>query len=225
MKRDLQRIGWAVILVLAAGASVAGDSGAVNAALKQVSKATKGVRGIVADVEYAETVGKRPIRGSAKLYVSFEGLVRVEVGGDSPRTVIFNSPYLYIHQEADHTVEIYDVTFNPHLLGQYILLGFVPNGKAMKKSFHVELVKNSTLDGSPVLSFLMTPKEEAAALAIGRIQLWVDPESGLPAQHKIIHAAGESRLDIRYLSMSRDDELSPSLFQPRWPAGTKTIPM
>ncbi len=111
------------------------------------------------------------------------------------------------------------------MLGQYILLGFVPNGKAMKKSFNVELVKNSTLDGSPVLSFLMTPKAEEVARAIARIQLWVDPESGLPAQHKIIHAAGESRLDIRYLSISRDDELPPSLFQPKWPAGTKTVQM
>ncbi len=218
-------MGWMVVGFLVAGASAGGDSRSVGAALKQVSKATKGVRGIVAEVEYTETVGKRTINGSGKLYVSFDGLVRAEVGGDAPRTLIFTPPYLYIHRQAENTVEIYDVTFNPHLLGQYLLLGVVPNGKAMKKSFRVELVKHSTLDGSPVLSFLMTPKWEEAARAIARIQLWVDPQSGLPAQHEIVHAAGESRLDIRYLSMSRDDELSPSLFQPNWPAGTKTVPM
>ena len=225
MKRNSHWIAWVVVGVLAAGTSAGGDSGSVNAALKQVSKATKGVRGVVAEVEYTETVGRRPINGSGKIYVSFDGLVRAEVGGDLPRTLIFNPPYLYIHREADRTVEVYDITFNPHMLGQYMLLGFVPNGKDMKKSFKVELVPNSMLDGNPVLSFLMTPKAEEIALAMGRIQLWVDPESGLPAQHKLIHASGESQLDIRYLSMSRDDELSPSLFQPRWPAGTKTVPM
>ena len=218
-------IHWLVIGVLAAGVSVAGEPGSVGAALKQVSKSTKGVRGIVAEVEYTETIGKRTINGSGKLYVSFEGLVRAEVGGDAPRTLIFAPPYLYIHRVADRTVEVYDVTFNPHLLGQYVLLGFVPNGKDMKKMFKVELVQNTALDGSPVLNFLMTPKAEEVARAIARIQLWVDPESGLPAQHKIIHAMGESRLDIRYLSMSRDDELSRSLFQPRWPAGTETVQM
>ncbi len=104
-------MGWTVVGFLVAGASAGGDSGSVNAALKQVSKATKGVRGIVAEVEYTETVGKRPINGSGKLYVSFDGMVRAEVGGDTPRTLIFTPPYLYIHREADHTVEIYDVTF------------------------------------------------------------------------------------------------------------------
>ena len=225
MKREMYLIGWVVIGVLVAGASVGGDSGSVNAALKQVSRATKGVRGIVAEVEYAETVGKRSINGSGKLYVSFDGMVRAEIGGDTPRTLIFTPPYLYIHREAEQTVEIYDVTFNPHMLGQYVLLGFVPNGKAMKKSFNVERVKNSTLEGNPVLNFLMTPKAEEVARAIARIQLCVDPESGLPARHKIIHAAGESQLDIHYLSMSRDDELPPSLFQPKWPAGTKIVQM
>ena len=93
-------IHWLVIGVLAAGVSAAGDSGSVGAALKQVSKATKGVRGIVAEVEYTETVGKRTINGSGKLYVSFDGSVRAEVGGDAPRTLIFTPPYLYIHRES-----------------------------------------------------------------------------------------------------------------------------
>ncbi len=223
MRREFRRIAWVVAAVLVAGTSPGG--GSVDAALRQVSKATKGVRGIVAEIDYAEVAGKRSINGSGKLYVSFDGMVRAEVGGDTPRTLIFVPPHLYIHRENERIVEIYDVTLNPHMLGQYLLLGFVPNGNAMKKSYRVELVKNSTLDGRPVVSFLMTPKWDEAARAISRIQLWVDPQSGLPARHQIVHAAGGSRLEIRYLSMSRDDELPPSLFQPNWPAGTKTVQM
>jgi outer membrane lipoprotein-sorting protein len=209
------------------GAFVAGTSlgGPADGALKQIGKAMKGVRGVVAEIEYAETAGKRSFSGSGKLYLTFDGSVRVEIEGEAPGTLIFLPPHLHIYREAQSTVEIYDVTFNPHMLGQYVLLGFVPNGKDMKKNYAVEQVPNSPLDDRPVLSFLLTPKWEEAALAIGRIQLWVDPESGLPLQHLMLHSAGESRLDIRYRSISRDDELSPSLFRPDWPAGTKTVRM
>ena len=220
MKRAILSI---AIGVLSVGASTAG--GSVDAALKQVTKATKGVRGIVAEIEYAEIVGKRPINGAGKLWVSFDGLVRAEVGGDTPRTLIFAAPYLYIHDPSAKTVEIYDITFNPHMLGQYILVGFVPSGKALKKHFEVALARDSTLDGRPTLKFMMIPKSEEIARAVARIELSVDPQSGLPAQHKIFHALGETQLIIRYLSMSRDDELSPSLFQPRWPPGTETVRM
>jgi outer membrane lipoprotein-sorting protein len=223
MKLEARLLGLLMTGVLAAGVSAAGDAGATNSALKQVSKATKDVLGIVAEVEYSEIVGKRSIDGSGKLYVNFAGLVRAEIGGDNPRTVLFSPPYLYVHRKEDEVVDFYDVTSNPHRLGQYILLGFVPAGNAMKKRFNVELVETGTLDGSPVLNFLMTPKLKEVARAIARIQLWVDPENGLPLQQKIFHAASDTRLEIRYRSMTRDDELPASLFQPDWPDGTTTI--
>ena len=103
---------------------------------------------------------------------------------------------------------------------------FVPTGKALKELFNVQLVENSTLDGEPVLSFLLTPKPKklkAAAEAIARIQLWVDPQSGLPVRHEIVHAAGMTELKIRYLNISRDDELPDTLFIPDWPAGTTIV--
>jgi outer membrane lipoprotein-sorting protein len=226
MKRRLRWIGWIMVGVLGVGVNAGGDSAAVKAALKQVSKTTKGVRGIVAEVEYAEIVGKRSINGAGKLYVHLAGALRAEIAGDEPRTMLFNPPYLYIHRQADRVVEAYDVTSNPHRLGQYVMLGFVPAGSALKQRYNVQLVEDSTLDGKPMLNFLMTPKPDksaAAAGAIARVELWVDPESGLPAQHQIVHAAGEAQLKVRYLSMSRDDTLSDSLFRPDWPAGTTVI--
>jgi outer membrane lipoprotein-sorting protein len=226
MKHGIHWVGWLMVGVLGAGVSAGGGSAAVNAALKQVSKATKGVRGIVAEVEYAEIFGKRPINGSGKLYVHFAGYSRAEIAGDEPRTVLFSPPYLYVHRHADQVVEVYDVASNPHRLGQYVMLGFVPAGSALKRRFDVQLVESSTLGGEPVLNFLITPKPKKSAdiaRAIARIQLWVDPESGLPTQHEIVHASGEVQLKVRYLRVSRDDALSDSLFLPDWPTGTKII--
>jgi outer membrane lipoprotein-sorting protein len=219
--RGIRLAVWVAIVLLAVG-NVAATSGEAKSALKQVTKATKGVRGVVADVEYSQVIGKRSINGEGKLYAHFAGIMRVEIGGNDPRSVIFTPPLLYIYVHADEVVEVYDVTSNPHRLGQYLMLGFVPNGNALKERFDVELIENSTLDGKPVMNFLLAPKPKkakAAAAAIARIQLWVDPESGLPAQHEIVHAMGEARLKVRYLSVSRHDELPDSLFVPDWPEG------
>jgi len=224
--RGIRLAGWVVVVLLATCANAAKETEATNAALKQVTKATKGLRAIVADVEYSEVLGKRTINGSGKLYVHFAGILRVEVGGDEPRTVLFSPPLLYIHRHADKVVEVYDVTSNPHRLGQYVMLGFVPTGNALKERFNVQLAADSTLDGKPVLNFLLAPhpkKSKMAAGAIARIQLWVDPQSGLPVRHEIVHAAGEAELRVRYLSVSRDDELPDSLFRPDWPDGITTI--
>ncbi len=218
--------GWILFGVLGAGVSAGGDKAAVNAALKQVTQALGDVRGVVADVEYAEIVDQRPIHGTGKLYVSSLGYMRAEIGGDEPRTVLFHPPRLYVYRPADRVVEIDDLTENADRLAQYLMLGFVPAGRALTKGYDVQLVDNAELEGKPVVHFLITPKAKkakAAARAIARIQLWADPATGFPAQHQIVHAAGVVELNVRYRNVTRDDTLEDALFQPLWPEGTTVM--
>ena len=104
-----------------------------------------------------------------------------------------------------------------------------PNGEAVTiadpipPQFDVQMVENATLDGKPVFNFLMVPKSKDLTRSVARIQLWVDPETGLPLQHKIFHASGETQLEVRYVSIELEDELSVSLFQPKWPDGVEQI--
>ena len=218
--------GWILLGALGANVHAEGDSTALNAALKQVTAALGDVRGVVADVEYAEVVNRRPINGTGKVYVNLRGAMRAEIGGDEPRTILFLPPNLYVYRPADKSVKVNDLTDNPDRLAQYLMLGFSPAGSAMKKAYDVRLVDNATLEGKPVLSFLLTPKSKKAkdaARAIARIQLWVDPATGLPAQHQIVHSQGVVELNVRFLNATRDDALPDALFRPQWPEGTKLI--
>ncbi len=223
MMCGMRRAGWALVGLLAVSTLSAGDSKEAKAALKKITAATKGVQALVADVEYSETVEKRSTVASGKIYAHFAGFFRVELGGDEPRTILFSYPLLHIHRQAAQVVEIYDVTLNPDRLGQYLALGFVPNGNALRVLYNVQWVENSILDGRPMLGFVLTPESEFTARAIARIELWVDPQSGLPVQHKITHALGAVHLSARYTNMVRDDGLPAALFQPDWPAGTVII--
>ena len=83
MKSRIRWIGCLVVGILGAGVSVAGDAAAVNAALKRISKATKGLRGVVAEAEFSEIAGDRSIEGAGKLYVHHAGVARAEIASDS----------------------------------------------------------------------------------------------------------------------------------------------
>jgi hypothetical protein len=167
-----QFIRWIVAIAMVVGAldgSPALAADPAKGAMKQVSQALKDVRGVEAEIVWVETVRERPREGRGKIYVSFDGWVRAEVGGESRRVVLFVPPYLYEHRVQDKRVEIYNVLTNPHRLGQYILLGFVPAGTAMKKKYEVSLIPNAILDGNPTTSFLLGPKDDEVSSAIARI--------------------------------------------------------
>jgi outer membrane lipoprotein-sorting protein len=223
MKRWVRPLVWLALAGLAGGPSLAKTSNEASAALKEISKAINGVQAVVAQVEYTETVDRRKVTGTGTLSISLDGLARADIGGHAPITVLYFPPYLYRHRKTDEIVEVYNVALNPNRLAQYVLLGFVPAGADMKKDYNVELVANATLDDKPVLSFLLTPKDKAAAKAIARIVLWVDPETGLPMQQQIIHAVGGTELFVRYLSVSLEDELPDTLFHATWPEGTTKV--
>ncbi len=224
--RSISWAGWVLCAVLCAHVSAGEDATALNAALKQVTKALGDVRGVVADVEYNEVVERRPIHGTGKLYVDFRGYMRAEIGGDEPRTVLFHPPNLYVYRPSRQSVEVDDVTTNPDRLAQYLVVGFAPAGSAMKKGYDVQLVGNATLDDRPVLNFVLTPnakKAKEAARAVARIQLWVDPATGFPARQLVVHASGLVELDARIHNATRDEALPETFFQPNWPEGTKVI--
>lgn len=214
------------ILILAAClAATVGSAGetdkAASDALKQVSRAIEKVVGIQAEVEYSEIVWDKPIKGTGTIFVRFDGRARLEIGGESPRSVLLIPPYLYIHTHAEERVELFDLTFNPNRLGQYVMLGFAPAGSELKKKYGVVLTGGDALDGSPAISFLLTPKSKEVAAAIARIQLWVDPTSGLPLRQEVVHALADTKLQVRYLNMTLRDDLDPELFLPNWPEGTE----
>jgi outer membrane lipoprotein-sorting protein len=220
--RHARWIACALLVSALAGRAGAGDD-ALADALRQVSKATRGLRALVADVDYTETVAKRTFEGTGTLHVHVNGMMRVDVQGDLPRTVLLVGPLLHVHRHHETVVEIYDVVWNPNVLGQYAMLGFAPAGKELKKDYDVQLVPDAEVDGAPALSFLMKPKSKEAAAAVARIQLWVDPQTGLPLKHEIVHVSNDTRLSVRYRNMKRQDDLPGTIFRPEWPAGTTTV--
>lgn len=219
---------WLMFLLLGPVvlAASAGEPADLDAVLTQAARALEGMQGIVAEVDFSETVGEQSIDGAGTLHLTLDGFVRAEIGGSQPRTLLYTPPFLYIYRHSDAVVAVHDLTSNPDLLGQYITVGFNPAGRALRKRFDVRLESSGPVDGVPSHVLELTPKskqKKGRADAVAWIRLWLDAETGLPLQQEIVHRAMGTKLVIRYRSIARDEAPKGSLYRPDWPEGVTVV--
>lgn len=193
----------------------------LKSALQAIDKATRELDAVEGEAHYEELFQSRTISGSGKVQASFKGRFRAEVSGSDARTILVTPPYVYIYKPLEQVVETYLTPSHPDLLVQYAVLGFGPTGTALKKQYDVKLLREDTLDDRNVLVFRLSPKSKEAASVISNIVLWIDTASWLPAQQLILHSTSGIQVTVRYLSLTRNDDLPDEFFKPDWPAGTK----
>ena len=225
MTRSIRQVtAIAVLALLAAAPALAksGDTWTVKSALKHIDKVTKDVRGVAAEVHWNQLQGSVTIDGVGQVRVTMDGKFRADVAGSSPRNIIGVPPTFWVHNPGTETVDIYNMFAKPELLVQYVLLGFSPRGNDLKRLYDVKLIRESMLNDRPALQFGLTSKSKLIERSISSMQLWVDIETGLPAQFVILHTGG-MQITVDYLEMKRDDDLPDSLFQPDWPEGTEVF--
>jgi len=226
----MRRIGGRIAVVFCFWLSVAGPSWAQEASgkqwslksvLKQMDKATKGLKRIAGEVHWDEKGAARPFSGSGKVYVDFKGNIRAEVEGSTPRTFLALLPRIYLYRPYEELVESYYVPDHPDLLSQYALVGFYPTGSMLKQDYKITLVSQGMLeDGREAVRLELLPRSRAAQAAILPLALWVDTASWLPAQMEIRHKTAPVHVKLTFTGLVKDDLITNETFEPRWPEGT-----
>jgi len=212
-----------VTVALSQGGADPGAGWTVSAVLKEMDQAMKDNRPVKAQVRWDEMLAGQKATGTGTMYVDLEGKVRAEVGGDNPRTVLALPPFLHVYRPLMETVENYYTPSYPDLLAQYVLVGWVPSGGAIKKQYKVKLLREETLDDRNVVVLSLDPKSKPVKQAISSIVIWIDTATWLPAQQLLRHSSGGMQVTVRYLEVSRDDDVSDDFFQSKWPPGTQMI--
>lgn len=214
-------LGLLAVAVMAGNAAVA-DQSPVDSLLKQIDKTTKGVKGLTAEATLVEIeAGEEKTNRTGPAYISMEGKLRIELGGDDPQTILCTPTDLYMHYPSKMVYEQFKLKQHPEKVLQYALLGFAPLGTALKQDFLITLIEESSLDGSKVALLELTPTEDDLRSVVSKIQLWIDQSTYLPIQQKMFHGSADTYLEVRYRDVSREDKLDQAKFKPSWPKGTK----
>jgi len=206
MKKQVnhRRLPWAVALLLLGGAAESAEW-TVGDALKQIDKATKGLRGLTGDVMVTDQqTGTQAATIEAKASIRTDGSMRLDAA-DGSKTILCTPSKMFVH------------------LAQYALVGFAPRGSQLKKDFLLTVVEaDGTLDDKSIVLLELTPKAEKLRAAVSKIHLWVDQANWLPAQQRIFHGGAETHITVSYSNLSRNDKLDNKLFAPKWPKGTRS---
>lgn len=192
-------------------------------ALKQMDKVVKAHIGVSGTIEYEELYRSRTVGGSGTIHVRFDGRIRAEIGGNSPRTFLVRPPYLQIYRPVDESVEVLTLGANPDMLAQYALLGFTPAGSDLKKAYDLILTEQTVVDGRDMLILDLTPKSKATAKVITKIRVWVDIGNWLPAGLLVFHKPSGIQVSVRYSDVTPQDALPDTLFKSDWPEETRMI--
>ncbi len=194
----------------------------VNDALKQIDKATKGMRGLTGEVTLTDQqAGAEAGSMDGKVSIRMDGRIRMEAEGDNPKAVLCIPGKMFVYEPGKSAVTEYPLAKHPDKLAQYTLVGFAPRGAALKKDYLLTLVGEDDLDGHSVLLLELTPKSDQLRGSVSRIQLSIDQANWLPIQQRIFHGGTDTHLTVRYANLSRNDKLSNEPFAPKWPKGTR----
>lgn len=196
----------------------------LNDALKQIDKATQGLRGLTGKVTLTDQQhGAEAATMEATVSILTDGRMRFEQEGDDGRTVLSITGKLYVYEAAIRSVTEYPLAKHPERLAQYTSVGFAKRGSALKSEYVLTLVGDEELDSHKVLLFELTPKSDRLRETVSKIHLWIDQANWLPIQQRIFHGGTDTHLTVRYADLSRNDKLSAEPFQPKWPKGTQKL--
>jgi outer membrane lipoprotein-sorting protein len=208
-------------LLLSTGAAWSADW-TVEDALKQIDKATKGLRGLTGEVTVTDRQGGTEAgSGSGKASIRTDGRMRLDTG-EGGKTILCTQGQMFVYEPAKSLVTEYPLAKHRDQLAQYALIGFEPRGTALKKDFLLTMVEaDGKLDDKSIVLLELTPKNQALRAAVSKIHLWIDQANWLPAQQRIFHGGEDTHLTVSYANLSRNDKIDNQLFAPKWPKGTR----
>ncbi len=211
-----------LIVAYLSGPPATAGEWSVNDALKQIDKATKGMRGLTGEVTLTDQqAGAEAGSMDGKVSIRTDGRIRFEAEGDNPKSVLCIPGKMFVYEPAKSTVTEYPLAKHQDELAPYTLVGFSTRGTSLKKDHLLTLIGEDDLDGHSVVLLELTPKSDTLRGFISKIQLWIDQATWLPIQQRVFHGGTETHLTVRYANLSRNDKLSNDPFIPKWPKGTR----
>jgi outer membrane lipoprotein-sorting protein len=198
-----------------------------DSVLAMMDKSARDFHSLTAEIEHIKytDVVKDTSTESGKLWVRKDEKMRIEFVKPDPRTILRVGDSLFVFTPKINRVEEYDLGKNREMVDQYVLLGFGTKSENVKKSYNVNLVEETQLDGKKTALLELAPKSDQVSKQIAKIQMWIDEASWLPIQQKFFESGSADYLIFHYSNMMKNLKIGDSEFKQDWPKGvTRTKP-
>jgi outer membrane lipoprotein-sorting protein len=126
--------------------------------------------------------------------------------------VLYKNALLQVYEPKIDQVMQYTAGANREQLESFLVLGFGGSGKDLTKSFDVSYQGEEKIDNNATAKLFLIPKNAKTRSNFPQIILWIDLNTGISVQQKLVQTQGDYRL-AKYSAINLKPRIGNDVFQ------------
>jgi len=174
---------------------------------------------------FNSVVNEESGRQTGKIYFQRNGNeteMAADIGPPDDQQVIFSQGKIQLYKSRTATVDVYDASAHRDEFETFLVLGFGSSGNDMQKTFDITYGGGENIDGTDTVRLELVPKSDKIKQHFPKIILWINPQTGISVQQKLMEADGDYRL-AKYSGIQLGQKIPAKMFQLKTSGKTKVV--
>lgn len=147
--------------------------------------------------------------------------LRRDIAKPQPNTLIIGDGKLSYYQPKIKQLQRYNLGQRRDR-GEFLLLGFSSNKKALKEAYQIRLGTKEIVEGREAYPLELTPKSQSLSAYFTQIVLWIDTTLWVPIQQKLVEPTHDYLL-IRFENIDLNPKIPKSRFELKVPKDVTVV--
>jgi outer membrane lipoprotein-sorting protein len=221
----LQWLLFAVILVVPAFAASDPGLEKILAKMDETAAKFRTAQASFTWTTFNSVVNEESGRQTGKIYFQRNGNeteMAADIDAPDAQQVIFSRGKIQLYKSRTETVDVYDASAHREEFETFLVLGFGSSGDEMRKTFDITYGGEEKVVGTDTIRLDLVPKSDKIKQHFPQIILWINPQTGISVQQKLMETGGDYRL-AKYSGIQLGQKISSKLFQLKTSRKTKVV--
>jgi outer membrane lipoprotein-sorting protein len=206
-----------VLWLMALSSLAQTDQASLDSVLKKMDEASAHFQAARADFvfdQYQRVVEEHDIQTGTVYYRRSGQAIEMMAEFKQPETkfVLYKDDKLQIYEPKIDQVMQYSAGANRDQLESFLVLGFGGSGQDLEKAFDVSYQGEEKIDNVVTAKLKLIPKNTKTRSNFPEIILWIDLNTGISVQQKLVQTQGDSRL-AKYSAINLKPRIGNDVFQ------------
>jgi outer membrane lipoprotein-sorting protein len=174
---------------------------------------------------FNSVVNEESGRQTGKIYFQRNGNeteMAADIDPPDAQQVIFSQGKIQLYKSRIETVDVYDASAHREEFETFLVLGFGSSGDEMRKTFDITYGGEEKIDGTDTVRLELVPKADKIKEHFPKVILWINPQTGISVQQKLMETDGDYRL-AKYSDIQLGQKIPAKVFQLKTSGKTKIV--
>jgi len=174
---------------------------------------------------FNSVVNEESGRQTGKIYFQRNGN-KTEMAADidppDAQQVIFSQGKIQVYKLKTEMVDVWDASAHREEAETLLVLGFGSSGDDMRKTFDITYGGEERIDDIDTAKLELVPKSDKIKEHFPKIILWINTQTGISVQQKLMETDGDYRL-AKYSDIQLGQKIPAKVFQLKTSGKTKIV--